>query len=399
MKILRIIYDWPPPWNGLSPHPYELTQAQVELGNELTVFCGRWPRSGPLETIKGVNIKTFIREPIPGTLEFTTSLYMFISYLSWRRSNTPDIIHSHGHFGVWIYLYRSFLKNFFPKSKELLIPLVVHFHNTVEGRKQALIESGKNIKLHSRYISYPLQKLSDQTAVDIADALVFTGEELKQQAITYYKADTSKAFVIESGVNTNLFKPVGPEELEKSRAELGFDPMDKVILYLSNIVERKNTHVLIEALSHLPNIYKLFLVGPGDKDYIERITKLITELKLEDRVVRTGYVPYLENNIAYQISNVFVLPSDFEGIPKVVIQSLASGVPVLASGFKLNQNIQGMHYIENKDPQELANRIRELVEGTSNVDLSTIQQNYSWHSKALEMQKVYDYAKSKYIPQ
>ena len=46
MKILRIVYDWPPPWYGLAPAPYEMTVAQTKLGHTIDVFCGRWPRAG-----------------------------------------------------------------------------------------------------------------------------------------------------------------------------------------------------------------------------------------------------------------------------------------------------------------------------------------------------------------
>ena len=49
MKIARIIYDWPPPWSGLAPHPYELTLAQLKLGHEVEIFCGRWPHAGGFE--------------------------------------------------------------------------------------------------------------------------------------------------------------------------------------------------------------------------------------------------------------------------------------------------------------------------------------------------------------
>ena len=37
MKILRIIYDWPPPWQGLAAHPYELTASQLKEGHEVEI--------------------------------------------------------------------------------------------------------------------------------------------------------------------------------------------------------------------------------------------------------------------------------------------------------------------------------------------------------------------------
>jgi len=59
MKILRIVYDWPEPWVGLSPHPYELTVAQIRMGHEVTIFAGKWPHSGEIQKPKGVEVVGF----------------------------------------------------------------------------------------------------------------------------------------------------------------------------------------------------------------------------------------------------------------------------------------------------------------------------------------------------
>src|SRR3989344_1322734 len=84
MKILRIIYDWPPPWQGLAPHPYELTKAQVGLGHKFVIFCGHWPKAGQREKVDSVEFNTFVREPLPGTLTLTSSVFLFLYYLWWR---------------------------------------------------------------------------------------------------------------------------------------------------------------------------------------------------------------------------------------------------------------------------------------------------------------------------
>jgi len=51
MNILRLIYEWPPPWDGMTPGPFELTRAQAERGHSVHVLCGGWP--------------THITEPLP----------------------------------------------------------------------------------------------------------------------------------------------------------------------------------------------------------------------------------------------------------------------------------------------------------------------------------------------
>lgn len=397
MKILRIVYDWPPPWQGLAPHPYELTLSQVKLGDEVELFCGRWPRAGELESPKGVKIHPILREPLPGTIFFTSSILLFFQYLFSRRNTTADVIHAHGHFAIWIYLYRCILKKFFPWAKELKTPLVAHFHNTAAGRTQTFEDQGKPVKAHSRYMTWPLTTLSDKWAVGCAAACIFVSNDTKKEAVDSYKADPDRCFVIESGVNTDIFFPIGDEEKEKSRRELGLDMYDKVVLFHSMIVERKNPHLVIEALAQLPTDYKLLMVGGGDSAYIEKLNEQIKGLGLKERVIITGYTPYPQVPIAYQISDIMVLPSSWEGLPKVVMQGLACGIPCLASGFKLSEDITGLYYIDELNAKLIARRILDITSQKVPVDIQKVVLHYSWEKRAREIIKIYDFAKKNYI--
>ncbi|MBI2621011.1 glycosyltransferase family 4 protein [candidate division WWE3 bacterium] len=392
MRILRIIYDWPQPWSGLAPAPYELTKAQIKLGHTFDVFCGRWP-SVPMERLEGADMHPFLREPFSGGIFVTTSPFMFAYYVSWRGRNAVDIIHVHGHFGFWIFAYRWLLKRFSPNSDELKTPTVVHFHNTFKGRWKKIVSDGEKPNLLSRYFSWPLGLLSDKLAVQTASALVFVSDDLKKEAIEYYGADPNKCFVVESGVNPEVFVPVNPQERDKTRRDMGWDYDDRVILNLGKQVKRKNIHLLIETLSHLPFHYKLLLVGPMDYQYGITLETLITEKGLRKRIIRVGETPYNQTPIAYQMSDIFVLPSKFEGFPKVVLEAMACGVPVLASGFKAEKELKGLHYLEDLTPQSIAEKIRELVEAREHTDRDRVVSEYSWDVKARQLEKVYEYAK------
>lgn len=398
MKILRLIYDWPPPWQGLAAHPYELTASQLKEGHEVEIFCGRWPNAGAIENPGGAKINPIIREPLPGTIFFTSSVILFFKYLIWRRKNTPDIIHSHGHFAVWIYWYRWFLQKFFPWSKELNVPLVVHFHNVAKDRWAKMEEQNKPITPLARYLVWPLSIFSDKHAVKAAAACIFVSKSNLEKAVEYYGADPKRCFFVESGVNPELFKPVGVEEMEKSRRDLGLDIEDKVILNHGVMSERKNVHLLVESLRYLPKDYKLLMVGPGDSGYMGKINETIKINGLEGRVVKVGYTPYVQVPIAYQVSDIFVLPSVWEGLPKVVTQGLSCGIPCLVSGFKLSEDIEGLYYLEDLDAEYIANYIFKIVDGgLSTVDFNKVALIYSWTARAREIDRVYEFAKANYL--
>jgi glycosyltransferase involved in cell wall biosynthesis len=404
MKILRIVYDWPPPWSGLAPHPYEVSVAQAAKGHEIFVLSGRWPRQG--EPIKHPNVSQVhflgnsslpFRAPLPGTMLVTIAPLMLFRYLSWRLKNTPDVLHIHGSVGLWILLYRLILKKIMPRAVELKLPLVVHFHNTVAGRQQALQDKGESISPISKYFDWPLARWSDTLAVKIADALIFVSQANKEEAMKHYNADEGKCFVVETGVNTELFKPVDVEEREKSRRDLDLDNQDKIILYHGLMLERKNIHLLVEALKYLPENYRLFLAGPfADTAYADKINDITTELGLKDRVISSGYTPYPEVPIAYQVSDLFVLPSSWEGLPKVVMQGLACGVPCLVSGFKVVNEIRGLYYLGDLKPESIASQIREILDNEQNrqVDVQKINDLYSWENRVDLIDQIYEKVKS-----
>lgn len=399
MKILRLIYEWPPPWDGLSPQPYEVTTAQTKLGHEVFVFAGRWPRQGDLVEPKNVKIIKFFgsesmpfRSALPGAMLITAAPLLFLRYLVWRfkKKNQIDMIHSHGHFAFYIYLYRFLLLKFFKGAKELKTPLVVNFHNTVEGRWRTLMKNGEKISKISQYLDYPLARWSDKLAVKIADALIFVSNGNKEQAIKYYNADPKKCFVVENGVNTDSFVAIDLEEKEKTRLELGVEPGDKLIFNNGAMVERKNIHLIVEALEFLPPHYKLLLIGPFlNKEYENMINDIIFEKKLTNRVLINGYTPYPQIHIAFQAADIFVLPSKFEGLPKVVMQALACEVPTLTSGFKLSQELKGLYYVENMNAKDIAGQIKKIIEEDALVDVPKIRELYSWDTRAKLIENIY----------
>ncbi|HXK52459.1 glycosyltransferase family 4 protein [Candidatus Nomurabacteria bacterium] len=402
MKILRIIYDWPPPSDGLAPHPYELSKAQIDLGHEVSVFSARWPRQGPPADYSGkIKLIHFLgnsslpfRTPAQGLMLVTVAPLLFFRYWFWRlkKSNSVDVIHSHGHFALWIYLYRYFLRKFYKRAKELRTPLVVHFHNTVAGRFEAMNKSGKELKYLTEKIDWPLARLSDETAVKIADACIFVSLDVFNEAKKHYNVDAKKCFILESGVNPDLFKPTTIEEKDKTRKDLGLDPKDVVILHHGAMIDRKNTHCVVEALKYLPPHYKLLLVGPWpDSKYRQTVDLIIEENRLSKRIVFVGYTPNEEVPIAYQASDIFVLPSSWEGLPKVAVQGLACGIPVLGSAFKIDDSVSGVFYLHDTKPETIARQIKEIIEGRPFVDVDLVSRIYSWRQRALQLNKVYDF--------
>ena len=96
---------------------------------------------------------------------------------------------------------------------------------------------------------------------------------------------------------------------------------------IGRLARQKNWPLLVSAFASIAGTDdRLTIVGEGNER--GAITRLIVQLKLGERVALPGHCAALP---ALAAADVFVLSSDFEGVPAVVIEALASGLPVVAT--------------------------------------------------------------------
>lgn len=131
----------------------------------------------------------------------------------------------------------------------------------------------------------------------------------------------SKFRIIRCGVNTEIFTPNPPPENEIPE-----------ILCVGRLTKNKGQATLLQAcakLSQKGKDFHLNLVGDGeDRSLLEN---MVVELGLQDQVTFAGSVGQMEIKKYYQKANAFVLPSFAEGIPIVLMEAMAMGVPVIST--------------------------------------------------------------------
>lgn len=116
---------------------------------------------------------------------------------------------------------------------------------------------------------------------------------------------------------------------EKIREELRIAKDQKVILFVHRLSKRKGAHYLPSILKGLQNKNTvLIIVGDGpEKGLIE---SQMMSLRLQDKVRFLGWVPQEKVGRYFAIADVFILPSEEEGLPHVILESMAYGVPYVA---------------------------------------------------------------------
>lgn len=132
------------------------------------------------------------------------------------------------------------------------------------------------------------------------------------------------------GVEFSKMKLAAPEEARTLRNSLGIPPGAFVLFCAAELSERKSQHVLISALSRLPEKAVLVLAGSGSEE--ASLRELAKEKQVSDRVLFPGYIKGL--SAWYAMADVVVTASRIEGLPFNVMEAMYCRRPVVASRVK-----------------------------------------------------------------
>ncbi|HEY6748601.1 MAG TPA: glycosyltransferase family 4 protein [Mycobacteriales bacterium] len=176
-------------------------------------------------------------------------------------------------------------------------------------------------------------------------------------------ADVSAAGVVPTivrhGVDLAAFPATEPP---------GSDPV--ALLAVGRLVEKKGFDVLLAALSTVDRRWRLRLVGDGPLR--ERLTGLVDAYGLGDRVSLTGCCTHATLPAEYAAADLVVVPSvvdstgDRDGLPNVVLESMASRRPVVASAVAaipsaVRDGVTGA-LVPPRDPDALARALTALID-------------------------------------
>lgn len=209
--------------------------------------------------------------------------------------------------------------NIWPLAKFLKLPLIVTLHGYDINIDKKWWESGKGGICMKNYPTRLLNLAKEKHVHFLA-----VSEAIRDRAIEY-GIQREKIAVLYIGIDTNKFSP-------------GFKPIKdrKQILFVGRLVEKKGCHYLLQAFLGIQDQfpeYELVIVGTGP---LEMKLKMFSE----NNNIRAIFLGGLNNDQVRARMNearLFCLPSittrngDAEGLPIVILEAQASGVPVITS--------------------------------------------------------------------
>jgi glycosyltransferase involved in cell wall biosynthesis len=165
-----------------------------------------------------------------------------------------------------------------------------------------------------------------------------------------YQVSADKITVIPNGIGSE-FSP-NPERLSSRDRPLR-------VLYVGRLSPQKALPRLVHAFAAMTQAVEALLVGEGDERPV--IENLIQRYGL-DNVQLPGRRQDGELVATFQWADVFVLPSDREGMPLVVLEAMASGLPVIATDVVGNRELlSGIGLLVKPDPAALAAALDEVA--------------------------------------
>jgi len=302
MKILRVAQRlYPDSKGGGQYHVHAMSRDQAAMGHDVTVLTTRVNPSLP--RIEETHGYTVIRAD-PGFSVVGNDVSPAVARYLWNAdADDYDVIHAHSH------LY--FSTNLAALKRRLgNIPLAITNHG--------LYSQSAPEHVFRWYL-----KTLGRWTFNQADA-VFCYTEVDKERVRELGV-SSRIEVVPNGIDTERFTPEGPE------SDL-IDADGPVVLFVGRFTDGKRPWLAIDAFATLLEEYpdaELYLCGDGPLR--EDLEAQVEELEVESSVTFLGHVPYDEMPNVYRSGNVLLLPSRAEGVPRTVLEAMASGTRVVVS--------------------------------------------------------------------
>lgn len=227
------------------------------------------------------------------------------------------------------------------------------------------------------FIRYPqFYKKIDRTiynhkfkkACEQADRVVAISGMTRQDIIKAYHIPEEKIDVVYQGCAPLFLKQVSPEQKENIRIK--YNLPSNYILSVGSIEQRKNLLLIVRALRQLGK--KIHLVAIGKRTpYTETVEEYIRDNNMQQQVTILNNVPFEDLPGFYQMADLFIYPSFFEGFGIPIIEALHSNVPVIAATGSCLEEAGGPTslYVEPNDVNDLSEKINWVLSTPAQIDL------------------------------
>jgi glycosyltransferase involved in cell wall biosynthesis len=234
------------------------------------------------------------------------------------------------------------------------------------GGVAAVIGSERN----SDYPSMPIRERVLQVTRPLVDLLIANSHAGKRYATTRLRFPQDRVAVVHNGVDTERFRP---RDRALARARLGLRADQRVVGMFASFKEQKNHAMYFRVARRILDRWpgtRFLCVGhtpsndPSTHEYAASLRRLLAELRLDDHL--SFLTDRTDVDELYPACDVTVLTSRREGTPNVVIESMACGVPVIATDIADNalilDDVSGGTVVPLDDDEAMCSLVSRLLQ-------------------------------------
>ena len=270
----------------------------------------------------------------------------------------------------------------------LNMPLITSFH-TLARVKAA---SG------DKSFGYEERIKVESEVIGCSDVILSNSSFETDQLVSHYGADPSRIEIVPPGVDHSIFNPACKSE---ARRLLNLSEQ-KTLLFVGRIQPLKGVDLAISTLAELEDKdTRLILIGsssgmegPSEQ---RRITKMVKELGLTNRVLFVEPQPHEKLVNWYRAADVLLMPSRSESFGLVALEAAACGLPVVASEVGGLQTIveNGLsgYLINDRDPWSYAAHVSKIIDDSGKAEEMSeeaveMSKSFTWSVTAARIRRI-----------
>lgn len=245
---------------------------------------------------------------------------------------------------------------------------IIHTHNTqpfLDGTLAAIM-SGVKAVIHTDHCrSFPDKKrymFAEWLMSHYAYKVVGVSDHTTENLVKYEHITRKKLMTIPNGIDISKYDTEIDRDAKKN--DIGINNSGFIIGMGVRLSKQKGITYLLKSMPEIINAFPdITLVIAGDGEERVNLEKETTDLNINDNVIFTG--PRLDIHELLKLFDLYVLPSIFEGLPMVLLESMAAGCPIVATDVggnstAIKHRINGS-LVESENPKAFAEEVIHVL--------------------------------------
>jgi glycosyltransferase involved in cell wall biosynthesis len=362
--------EFPPLSGGIGYYVYNLAKTLLKRGHNIKVVTRGTASRTARREVDGIDVFYATFFPL---YPFHLGLHgYFVNKIVKSLSSEISLIHMHSPLPPPVYT-------------SLPIVTTVHTPSKVDARYHEVVDFSSFAERLQSGIFYPH---IEQRVFELSDLITSVSSSVSNE-LEEYGLNSNEVKVVGNGVDEKTFTPIS----KKGNKE-------KYVLFTGVLRARKGLFDFIECAALVskekPDV-KFVICGDGP--FLPHTIKMVRRKNLQKQIVFLGRVSKLKLIKTYQNATVQIVPSHYEGMPTVMLEGMACGLPVVATNVGGNSEVivhgQNGFLVPPQEPRRMSfyvsrlledAQLREKIGAAARV---TIEKKFSWDKIANNILECY----------